>query len=333
MKIFISVSMAFIFSSCGLNVDNIKNDKSALNIVNGVELKNDVTTIGLATVYLINQSNESFCSGVLIDGYTVITAAHCLTSLFPNSFSVMFSNNGQHKSIKNYNFIVHPKYGTTKETADYDIALLRLERDAVKDGLGNIAKIDFDNNIKLKKQDNVIIAGYGETKNINQPKGILRTITSKIISPVNDKNMFFSVKGLKENQTVCFGDSGGPAYYLKNNTYFVVGTIINTRNNCEGINDITHIHYYKTWIKKETIKLATSEVKNIGMTLGSVVLSNKARIKTIRCRDISKKNQNIFLCDIVTPYGTEYNDSVCTWDKAIEKYLCKVPETLPNNIK
>lgn len=323
--------LSLCFSACGLNVDNIKNNKSELNIINGFPLENNASRIGLATVALIDDINaKSFCSGTLIDGYTVLTAAHCLTDKIPAAISVKFSNINSQKSIKVYNFVIHPKYdytaaisGNRNDLGGDDIALIRLEEDAIKKGFGNLVNIDFDNKIKLKPQDKLTLAGYGLNEK-NEIDGILRIIDAKIIALMT-KYGTIDIKAIEKNEGTCSGDSGGPAYYQINTAFFVVGVLSYGNSNCsEGFSFYINIDKYKQWIKDKSANLATVKPKNMPMDISSFILSNGARVKTIRCEGI---NEDSISCDIVTPYGTEYNDSLCTYTKTTETYLCKVPET------
>lgn len=67
--------------------------------------------------------------------------------------------------------------------------------------------------------------------------------------------------------------------------------------------------------------------KNIDMiSHDSFILSNGAHIKTVVCGVITEKPLK-FLCDIVTPYETKYNNVNCPFDYKKEKYMCKIPNT------
>lgn len=241
-----------IFTSCDMLVYD---KKSILNIRDGTIVKNSDDLIGLATVGLI-KNGKVFCSGTLIGRHAVLTAAHCLKNkkgiiLNPVNILVTFDNNAYEgkKRIKASKVHVHSnfKYNTNGED---DIGIIELEEDAVKTKAGMI--VERNSNIDLKLRDSIIMAGYGSTSDKTQDnEGILRFITGKVVLVENEE--FFTVK--PEKGGICGGDSGSPAYYKKDNKYFLVGYLVvaaDVKGDCESNVGYIDIRKYENMIKKIT---------------------------------------------------------------------------------
>jgi V8-like Glu-specific endopeptidase len=93
-------------------------------------------------------------------------------------------------------------------------------------------------------------SGYGTCYKIDRSgDGLLRT-TSAPISFVHETEIRLNEK----KSGTCNGDSGGPAYILKNGEYYLFGVTSRGSELCNEVGVYTNALYYKAWIE-ETIKI------------------------------------------------------------------------------
>lgn len=155
-----------------------------------------------ATVYA--SMGGAACTANVIGPKVLIIAAHCVGNGRTASFKLLTGEN--HK-------------GTCKHSPDYsrnstaDWALCTLEREVT--GIA-YEKINLDVNLPAKGEK-VLLTGYG----CRQPgggggnDGTLHTGEATVQSVPSGTNNDIVTKG---GAALCFGDSGGPAYYVKSPT-------------------------------------------------------------------------------------------------------------------
>ncbi|KAM9190126.1 coagulation factor X isoform 1-T1 [Dugong dugon] len=186
---------------------------------------------------LVNEENEGFCGGTILNEYYILTAAHCLHQA--KRFTVRVGERNTEKEEGNEMaheveiIIKHNRF--VKETYDFDIAVIKLK-----------TPITFRMNVApaclpqkdwaestLMTQKTGIVSGFGRT----HEKGRLSTILKMLEVPYVDRNtcklsssftitqnMFCA--GYDSNpEDACQGDSGGPHVTRFRDTYFVTGII------------------------------------------------------------------------------------------------------------
>ncbi|KAK6635906.1 hypothetical protein RUM44_001160 [Polyplax serrata] len=220
------------------------------------------------------------CGGTLINGWYVLTAAHCL---FVDNRTIEYVRLGEHnltnetdcsreicldrpEDVPISQVVPHEKWNTT--TIKNDIALVRLSRNPLLLGKSNIYPICLPFDIKklnVTPTSKFEVAGWGKTDwNADEGSDVLRKASISGVSqeecnickdrkkqqycPITDTQL--CVQGWKAVD-VCKGDSGGPLMVLRLNTYQVGITSFKGSEYCgaENIPSIfTKVESYLSWI-------------------------------------------------------------------------------------
>lgn len=199
---------------------------AALSITGGSVI--DVSTSNLAHVTVAFMvRNNYFCSGTLIGDNHFVTAAHCYDAaikLNPADLFVGFGPVGstQLKIVgmkKHEEYVIQrfPASGRDFTTAaNNDIAIVKFE--------GTIPKpfrpiAILPEGETLVANEKVYVAGYGLDENRND--GVLKSSFSLFAADSAVAKNFKTVSSV--TQSTCNGDSGGPAFVLRGQFYYLVG--------------------------------------------------------------------------------------------------------------
>lgn len=178
-----------------------------------------------------------FCTGVLIDRTTVLSAAHCINST-ASSFVVALNlesmfvdlSHSDTEIIDVRKVVVHPNYYTHRQGA-HDIAVLVLQEAAIT------TPVRLATTVQINQAESVRLVGFGNNdKNSSKGFGIKREVLVDIKSlrrnnqdNLNqdeakygfDSDLEFIAGG--EGKDSCNGDSGGPAYIEVDGQRFLAG--------------------------------------------------------------------------------------------------------------
>ncbi|XP_057608599.1 coagulation factor X isoform X2 [Chionomys nivalis] len=213
---------------------------------------------------LINDDNEGFCGGTILNEFYILTAAHCLHQA--KRFRVRVGDRNTEKEEGNEMvhevdvIIKHNKF--VRETYDFDIAVLKLK-----------TPITFRMNVApaclpqkdwaeatLMTQKSGIVSGFGRTHEKGRQSNILKMLevpyvdrnTCKLSSSFTiTQNMFCAGYDAKL-EDACQGDSGGPHVTEYKGTHFVTG-IVSWGEGCarKGKYGIyTKVTAFLRWIEK-----------------------------------------------------------------------------------
>lgn len=236
---------------CGSSQDEQTSDVS---IVGGTKVS-ATDPITSSTVALVTPKGKSFCTGSLIGPKLVVTASHCLVD-YDDELTVAFGTVAKSGSIKPENlrvaskFFVHEDYNTDAmdeedpTNAPNDIALVHL-KEAAPAGFKpvNVLK-DSDS---VAEGETLTLAGFGLTHHMFGTSGTLRKVNTKI------KKLLTNVKelefGEKANMSACMGDSGGPAFVVRNNKLVLIGVTSRGSSRCDSTGIYTDVRYFGSWIK------------------------------------------------------------------------------------
>jgi secreted trypsin-like serine protease len=211
-----------------------------------------------SVVAIMNLTTDDLCSGSLLEGNIVLTAAHCIENNL-KSVNVFFGSSVDEGSVmrKVDIALVHANYHDWAETDENDIALVHFTG-AVPPGF--VPATLLRDSTLLKNAASVLLAGYGVTDPKNgRGDGLLRMVTVTI------KDAAFGKGEVSVDQThgkgSCSGDSGGPAYLLVGNQPLLWGitsrgdSTERGRDLCNHDGIYTNAAAYLDWIAKNSAAL------------------------------------------------------------------------------
>jgi secreted trypsin-like serine protease len=254
-------------TSCAPNTNNTEGiQTSGEGIIGGWEAKpTDLVQESIVAVYDTN--GGQLCTGSLLPGNLVLTAAHCIGD-DPEAMYIFFDTKLTQKSIRRQvDKVEISQYWETRQNADKDtgdIALVHFTG-SVPAGYKPAKFLSAADKKALTKGTEVVLAGYGISNGVTEEgAGVLRVTKVKIEDPS------FSDSEIKLNQTegtgACHGDSGGPAYMVIKGHHYLWGVtsrgVQDKNNDCSQFSAYTNTLYYKSWINRAANKLARSLVIN-----------------------------------------------------------------------
>lgn len=214
------------------------------------------------------------CGATVVDNYWLLTAAHCALQLQKRSF-IYVRKPGTNKE---YSFplreaYVHSLY--SNQTADNDIALLKIAFDLSKLGIKPVCLVRDDSKLR-KEYKNGVVIGYGLTlgeDSTGGPKLVnSQTLQSTTVPIIPDAECsktwrFLSLLSVKiTNSQICAGsfmhgtapgDSGGPLLIQKSDGEYVqIGITSYGADGLDGVIDqgkfpgvYTRVSKYVPWIE------------------------------------------------------------------------------------
>ncbi|KAJ1116755.1 hypothetical protein NDU88_004961 [Pleurodeles waltl] len=186
---------------------------------------------------LVNENQEGFCGGTILNEYFILTAAHCMNQ--SKYFEVVVGEvdtkkkEGTESVHKVGRIITHQKF--VLQTYDYDIALLRLKEpiNFTKYVIPVcIPEVDFADDV-LMAQETATVSGFGVLHQRGQQATKLQVLQVPYIDRQQciesstfaiTKNMFCAGYDT-EVKDACQGDSGGPHVTPYRDTFFVTGIV------------------------------------------------------------------------------------------------------------
>lgn len=219
-------------------------------------------------VVKIVTSAGTFGTGFIIDGHTIVTAAHCVyekDSDIPDSYAglsithiYVFNSNGVVElDITNaYSMHIPTLYvSTAGETNKYDYALITIPEVNTETGdLSEFAIFDLS----------VMLDGFKNSNKVISTTGFPGEVRGKTVNHGSLHNMYTGTGAVETDKRdpdlqFCYtcdtsgGNSGGPIYTTTSyggNVYYTVIGIVAGHNTTDGINIATRIttdllHFYK----------------------------------------------------------------------------------------
>ncbi|KAG1678343.1 Serine protease snake [Nymphon striatum] len=233
---------------------------------------------GLQNTNPHGRKDPLFCGGALITESYVMTAAHCLSGMRPESLEVSLGDfnlvNGSSTMLDVSSITIHPNFTAM---FDNDIAVVKLSKDIVfSDNMAPSTLPPFQ--VELPIGSVVLASGWGYTSFMGVKSNKLRDVQLQVYNNTvcSDRlNVSFTENmicagDLNGGHDACQGDSGGPLVLQSNGKKIVVG-IVSFGRGC-GFKGLaagyTNVSRYIDWIHSVTndseCKVATQSQSEFG---------------------------------------------------------------------
>jgi hypothetical protein len=213
------------------------------------------TSVAHKAVVALTSDTQFFCSGTLITETVVLTAGHCLEASSPGNTQVFFgqnanTGNGDYRDVDEWE--VHPQFDFRHLIGD--IGIIRLAS-AAPAGISPIPHLP--NALKLTAADAgkaVEFSGFGVTESGSDGAKLHMQGTISLVCPGPDScsNGEVVPKSFRYSQGdggPCSGDSGGPAFILRDTTEYVAGVTSYGDEDCTDYGVSTTVSEYAAWVE------------------------------------------------------------------------------------
>ncbi|XP_058808148.1 trypsin-1-like [Phymastichus coffea] len=209
----------------------------------------------------LQYSGNHICGGSIISESYVVTAGHCIVAsadrLSVRAGTSFFERGGTVHSVVKVKR--HENYQTNRYgVPSNDVAVLKIANPFTIDATHRPIEL-FEANKQLSPGTNVVITGWGRTRNFGSPANQLQTVTIPIIERNTCDRAYRSFGGLPSGQIcagvydkggkdACQGDSGGPLAIGGR-----LAGIVSWGNDCAlaffpGV--YTEVAFFRDWINK-----------------------------------------------------------------------------------
>jgi hypothetical protein len=284
------------------------------------------------------------CTGTLISPVLVLTAAHCVDTSTAEDVEVGFGHNANSaiSYVEVKEVWIHPEWESNAYVLRNDIAMLRLKRPAPAE----IEPIPFLPDTLRLTQDDVgkmhELVGFGQTDPINDySTGIKMTITlpishicgsSACVETVDGQTIMINRNNIchkKTNGGTCFGDSGGPAFFFRNNREYVVGvhSYHLGEEDCGFIACATKVDAFSSYILEiggDQIGQAcvTNDDCFSGSCVNQVCCDQTCSGRCYSCNQPGYEGQ----CRMVENGTSCSNNNICDGEETCQNGICKAEE-------
>lgn len=234
-----------------------------IGIVNGTGRMSAVSkSLSRSVVAIISESSkgQSLCTGSIIGKELILTAAHCVDGK-PSRMEVVFKSNvkkahdADRRPVKGY--IQHPNWRESRDSGSGgsginrgDLAVLKFTGGLPK---GFVPLSLASEGLALSIGQAVGMLGFGVTSGTTESgAGVLRKTNTTILDFVSDTEVLTDGRAT----SVCFGDSGGPAFVKEKDKWVLWGVASSVTNrNCKQSSIHTSVMPFLSWIERAGSRL------------------------------------------------------------------------------
>lgn len=207
---------------------------------------------------------EKFCTGVMLDELTFLTAAHCLlNNSYVTAVKNQYSKWDRGESLMIYDYVIHPRYSESTSQNDLAVGILNFKARNTMD----ILNYTLSNQKFAPKSTYIYGWGLDQNQNdsgyLNRARLIDYSSQGKRYFPksFNPKTMI-AAGNYNASERIfsggCYGDSGGPLFAETTKGKSVIGISSFIKGpDCDisAPTIFTRVSYYKDFIKSERKKL------------------------------------------------------------------------------
>jgi hypothetical protein len=242
-------------AGCGIDHREIKN--SALGITHGTVVQgSDELARSVVALVANADQGQALCTGTLITEDSVLTAAHCVDEN-PSALMIVFSlrvQGADPSAVREVtSFVQNPLWGQNSPQGRGDLAVLHFEG-GLPIGYQPVTLATAD--LEITAGLDVMMLGYGVTDGVAQTgAGVLRETETSVIDIAS------ATEAVTDGQktSVCFGDSGGPAFSQEGGQWVQWGVASSVLDQaCSQASIHTEVASYLSWIQAAASKLRRS---------------------------------------------------------------------------
>jgi len=192
--------------------------KSTKKIVSGQSCQLPKSSV-VKIILLDEEDNQRICSGLVLSPNKILSAWHCFDEFVFSAFIEIDNQSYTVESVK-----LHPNAREDGTLITNDIAIITIAA-VIESSPVTILSVD-----NLEQTEDLFISGFGsDGLNLNS-SGVLRA--GKMTVDSVDQN-FIRANFIEGSQNTCEGDSGGPAFVVRDNRLVLAGiTSTGTIQNC-----------------------------------------------------------------------------------------------------
>lgn len=180
------------------------------------------------------------CTATLVGPQTVLTAAHCVTTGWGNLSPIAFSLTPSSTVYASSKVSAHPEFMSN----NVDIAVVRLQQ--VVPGVAPMPVATTPPTMG----EQVTLVGFGVTsESADDSFGVKRKATNTIGKITSGEIVFYGTAG--SNGNICGGDSGGPAFAVRNGVEVQIGVHSWGEASCGVAEHDTRVDAYLQWIETQ----------------------------------------------------------------------------------